>query len=461
MPQPNNYLPQGGFGYANQTVKAAEGLSNSLKEFGQGKQLRDVKGQLAELGVTGYAGELGKQPQAQGMGGDAKLQKYQELMVSNPELAGMIQPQMQAHQQQMQQAQRQAFDSEMSNFSTNSSFEAIESIRSKFPQFIKEVDAKAKRLDLRSEEQAKRTFGVVDFMLSQGNKEGAAEFVKKQADLMLESNPAASQEWMTIHDGIMDDTSDTTQDRRDIDLLAGRILGKGWFDEKKTRNEAEEIEGKESRAAGMVKPLEMDKDAKELFIANDKELAMNNEEARKLDSLSARMVDPDGNPIEFGGAPETYMRKFKQFWTGMSDDKPQKDLLIKELKGVALSAAFKLKQAGAMSDPEFNQYISTVPTANDSEKIVGPWINNVMKNNKKAFAALTISNKFLEANGTAKSAKEKFVIDIDGKKITVNKGNNIQTVLRKIGQKLSDYTPSVGGSDVTNVEDIDSFLDTL
>jgi hypothetical protein len=217
---------------------------------------------------------------------------------------------------------------------------------------------------------------------------------------------------------------------------------------KKTESETAGKVGEESRAQGMAKISDMDDDAKKLFIANDKELAMNNEEARKLDSLSAQMISKeDGKPIEFGGAPETYMRQFNQFWTGMSDNDPQKDLLIKELKGVALSAAFKLKQAGAMSDPEFNQYISTVPTANDSEKIVGPWINNVINNNKKAFAALTISNKFLEANGTAKSAKEKFVIDIDGKKITVNKGNSVQTILRKVGQNLADFAPSIGGSE--------------
>ena len=256
-----------------------------------------------------------------------------------------------------------------------------------------------------------------------------------------------------------------------IDVVGAEMLGDDYYkaldqasvtpvNVAKTEAETAAKVGEEKRAEGMAEISDMDDDAKKLFVANDKELAMNNEEARKLDSLSARMIsEEDGKPIEFGGAPETYMRKFKQFWTGMSDDDPQKDLLIKELKGVALSAAFKLKQAGAMSDPEFNQYISTVPTANDSEKIVGPWISNVINNNKKAFAALTISNKFLEANGSAKSAKEKFIIDIDGKKITVNEGNSVQTILRKVGQKLADFAPSIGGSEANKGKGSQSLTD--
>tara|TARA_R110000851_G_scaffold213395_3_gene366006 strand:+ start:113 stop:1459 length:1347 start_codon:yes stop_codon:yes gene_type:complete len=436
-------------------------------------QANQMMGQVAQ-GI----GQLGQAYQDRGfrqeMGGVQSSKDLMELYTMHPDKYDPVR--VKQMQQQEEEDMNSSFFEKLEGAQNQS--EALNVIKSDPSRYSKKVGEFMESLPSPKKDALRKDFLEEGAYVNTGKmNQLPALFDKREA--MVNASDLPPEEKQERLDEITEDR-EALEAGEDIFAERHRLSEEGVLgaDNYKKITEGRAKVGDESRAAGMVKTLEMDKDAKELFIANDKELAMNNEEARKLDSLSARMVGPDGNPIEFGGAPETYMRKFKQFWTGMSGDKPQKDLLIKELKGVALAAAFKLKQAGAMSDPEFNQYISTVPTANDSEQIVGPWINNVMKNNKKAFAALTISNKFLEANGTAKSAKEKFVIDIDGKKITVNKGNNIQTVLRKIGQKLSDYTPSVGGSDVPNppvdpnaqkgplpqtgsAEDIDSFLDTL
>lgn len=268
MPQPYNYVPRGGFGHAKSTVEASEGLAASLSAFGKEKQYQDVKKELGEIGVTGYAGPLAPQEkigmgqppnldQVQGASPDETMMKYQNLLNSNPEMANLIQPQMQAYQQQRQQeknlALRKQFDVDMSSLVGSSDGDKIESLYSKYPMLTKGIDAKVKRLDIRSEKQAKKNFGVLDFMLSQGNKDGAAQYSKDISEAYKESNPSAAEEWMTIADAINDDSTSPERDRVDIDLLAGRSLGKEWFAEKKTQEESRNLSAKTASQVASTK----------------------------------------------------------------------------------------------------------------------------------------------------------------------------------------------------------------
>jgi hypothetical protein len=208
-------------------------------------------------------------------------------------------------------------------------------------------------------------------------------------------------------------------------------------------------------------PPEMSAEGIKSMATFGKEKQALNKSFVELESLQELMLDPStGKPlVSFGGAPDEAKRGVLRWLSGQTDDSPDKDVFFKKLKEISMKTAFQLKQAGAMSDAEMEHYISTVPSAKDSDGVVAKWIEEDLKQKNRLFGSNSIRQAFLDKRMDIGPAKKTFTLEVNGKPIVVKKGEDAEDVIRKVGTKgLGKFAPSMASQ---KEAEVDSYIDSL
>jgi len=290
-----------------------------------------------------------------------------------------------------------------------------------------------------------------------------------------------------------------------LDRLGVSVLGEKYFAAKKAKSDIrgvdaesglkeaqeKEIEAKAVLEKAKAKRLEEGGVDREAIIKNK---AYQTAQKRSTDTTNMfggissalaglQVRDKDGKEtgeiIQFGGAPDRWVRTWKQYYDGLKgDDKEQeRAIMINKLNKLRLNEALQNRPPGSISQEELKILLETTPNKNASSGQIAKWLKGLAKANDTMYAEDAIRMAFIERNGDELGAKEKFTIDMGGKKIVFNKGRKADDVIRVIGKsgKLHTYAPQIGSvtidetatvdeqtvGDQTVDDDIDNFLKDL
>jgi hypothetical protein len=182
-----------------------------------------------------------------------------------------------------------------------------------------------------------------------------------------------------------------------------------------------------------------DKPTAQDFVATQLAIEENNKSQVIATNLASKVGISD-----FGGSPTLWVEDFEKFWKGQSDE--DIDVLRMELRQMGMLTAFSLKQAGAMSDQEKNDYLSTVPEKGASSKVWSGWLSENHKKSQQAYGALAAKRAFYDKNKTMLKASKDMTLDVGGKPLEVKKGQYIRDIIRKEGVAMSRFAPKTGST---------------
>ena len=100
-----------------------------------------------------------------------------------------------------------------------------------------------------------------------------------------------------------------------------------------------------------------------------------------------------------------------------------------------------MKAAGALSEGEMNELLKTTPPAGSSKEVYKKWIGARVKLIQSVAGQESIRKAFYLKERSLLPSKKKFTLDVNGKKITVNKGDDPNNIISKIGKDIHKFAP--------------------
>jgi hypothetical protein len=396
---------------------------------------------------------------------------------------GLMMNQVEQKKAQMQQAQAQelALQNDLGDLGDNPSLQAYRKVVTKNPSLAAKFEGIMGRLSDEEKKAGLSEAGQVFTMLR--NKRPDLAIKKLESKLAANENAGRADEVKKIQTQIDMIKSFPDMQMNSLGVMLGSQMGEdnfvkmfdktlGYEDEqKKTQADTvgKEIANKALKAKNELEASQLPDDVKANYAKYNKSQAEANVDLNKIYTIIGNVAGIDPADFKTGAwgklLAEGQVALSGQEWS----EKPEKmALLHTQLSAITMSEAIKAKAAGALSEGEMKELLKAVPPKGSTAPVYEKWLNARIKLVKAVTAREEIKKQYALNNKSELPATKKFTIDIGGKKIVVNKGEDANRIIAKLGTKVDKYAPDFftepkSGTKTTEeeVQDINSFIDDL
>ena len=417
-----------------------------------------------------YLGAIQNARPTQGLGELAQLigQRNDRAIINDNrqlKLDALKQSQLKAQAKEDRKAAFKARFKELSDEGTYSD-RKFDMFRGNFPEEIAAIDKMAKRFKFRSEENAKSLLTRVKMAARKG-----PEGLKVAAKLLEEYQSAHEGSGDKNASGAFADLKQSSLDGdaeafiEDVNLIGGSVVS-DWFKPSKEGADVKDIHSTikerdaktkkilteekglvQKQAAELAKAAELPENVRKNYEKYNNEQATANADLNNIYAIMGNISGIDADDFKSGMVGQA----LSKFQTAISGEEWTKDpekmaLLRTQLAGITMSEAIKAKAAGSLSEGEMQELLKAVPPKGSKAGVYKKWLEARVKLIKSVSAREEIKKQFALKNRSELPANEKFTIDVGGKKITVNKGEDANKVISKIGTNVHKYAPEFGGA---------------
>jgi len=331
----------------------------------------------------------------------------------------------------------------------------------KYPELASKIDARLARFQMQSRDEGKKLFLQSRFMLGNDNAKGAAELFNTRADLLEEKDPGKAAVYREYAKGL--ETAPLDKSIDNLDMMGARLLGDDYLKPIAERAKVGKTVAEAAKIGAEAADIPLErkqKDDETLLNLTEKKIALRAKQ-RALDAMEpevreARTKSLDGLrestfkikqiddllssiPDAYSGGAFNVAVNNLTKWLGIVED-ADKQVFLQKFRGFSIDEAMKRKAAGALSEGEFNKYLSAVPTDQDSDAVIANYVNSSLKVIRSNYAYDRLRTKFLEKNKDEGSAKAGHKL-VD-KAPPMKKGELFEEYIARLGSKLPNYAPT-------------------
>ena len=378
----------------------------------------------------------------------------QQIKQQNTQNAMLEQKQQAFGQQQIAKeqaiAQKQAFQTDLKALTGSNDSDQWNELHNKYPDFSKQIDETIARFKIQSKDVAKGLFLKGRIALANNSPEAASNLFKKHSEALKERDPETSEVFKGFSESIVKWSPEKRTQM--MDILGGRFIGEDYFKVLKAQADvgkvdAETAEKTQTTELARKQALQLPEYERKNYDKYNKDQAVANSELNNIYAIMSNISGIDVSEFKTGTLGKA-QSKFEVMISGEEWTKnPEKMALLKtQLAGITMSEAIKAKAAGALSEGEMFELQKAVPKEGSSAAVYKKWLGARIKLIKSVSAREEIKKQFLLQNGSQYPSNKKFTIEIGGNKVIVNKKEDANAVVSKLGTNVYKYAPEFGGS---------------